>query len=74
MPHCMVSDLGLHCLPMTLLLVSWQELVKTVSKLNVHMHVEKNVMFFSVKCIRRDQKTVGTAQLSDPIRCVSCQA
>ena len=30
MPHDVASDLGLHCLPMTLLRVSWQEWVKDI--------------------------------------------
>ena len=28
MPHYVASDMGLHCLPMTLLRVSWYEWVK----------------------------------------------
>ena len=51
MPHSVASDLGLHCLPITLLWISRLQWVKTLSKI-----VADDILIFFI-LIFREKKT-----------------
>ena len=49
MPHSAASDLGLHCLPITLIGVSRLQWVKSAHNIYFHEDIKKNIFFVEKK-------------------------